>query len=152
MDSLGIITSVVPSRTPKPILKCVRIEAQEVCVHLYATDLEVGIGYTLSEAKIPEQGQIVLDAERLAAIVRESTDDVLTLESQETTCEIRGADSHFTVYGQEAEQFPPVSAFEGDADVEVGPGLRLCAHFLQRHNWHLVPWRLAAHLLVCPCT
>ena len=139
MDSLGIITSVVPSRTPKPILKCVRIEAQEACVHLYATDLEVGIGYTLSEVKVLEQGQIVLDAERLAAIVRESTDDVLTLESQETTCEIRGADSHFTIYGQEVEQFPPVSAFAGDADVEVHleelkTGIRQCLFATARES------------------
>ena len=40
---------------------------------LSATDLEIGLDYTISEVKVDQTGQAVLDAERLAAIVREST-------------------------------------------------------------------------------
>ena len=41
-EALGLVLSVVPSRTPKPVLKCVRITASGKEVRICATDLEVG--------------------------------------------------------------------------------------------------------------
>ncbi|MHC4617706.1 MAG: DNA polymerase III subunit beta [Planctomycetota bacterium] len=119
-DALGLLTSVVPSRTPKPILRCVKIAAEGGEVKVCATDLEVGINYLLSEVQVEEAGEVVVPADRLAAIVRESSDEVLSLEAAEGTCEIRGADSHFTIYGQEAGQYPAVPDFDGEPDIEVG--------------------------------
>ncbi|MFA5252873.1 MAG: DNA polymerase III subunit beta, partial [Phycisphaerae bacterium] len=100
-DALGILTTVVPSRTPKPILHCVQIVADKKNVHICATDMEVGINYLVSEVQVEEAGEIVVPADRLAAVVRESTDDVLVLRAEDGTCKIEGADSHFTIYGQE---------------------------------------------------
>ncbi|MHC4363682.1 MAG: hypothetical protein ACYSTZ_12710 [Planctomycetota bacterium] len=119
-EALGLLTSVVPSRTPKPILRCVKISATEKEVRICATDLEVGINYLISEVQVEQAGEVVVPADRLAAIVRESVDEVLSLEAAEGACEIRGADSHFTVYGQEAAQYPAVPDFDGEADIEVG--------------------------------
>jgi DNA polymerase-3 subunit beta len=121
-EALGLLTSVVPSRTPKPILRCVKITASENEARICATDLEVGINCSVSEVQVEQTGEIVIPADRLFAIVRESVDDVLALEAAEGTCEVRGADSHFTIYGQEASQYPAVPDFDGDADVEVGLG------------------------------
>jgi len=112
----------VPSRTPKPILRCVQITAQEKEARICATDLEVGISYTASEVQVDEPGEVIVPADRLTAIVRESVDEVLLLEASEGTCQIRGADSHFTIYGHEPGQYPIVPGFEGDADVEIGLG------------------------------
>jgi DNA polymerase-3 subunit beta len=110
-EALGLVTSVVPSRTPKPILRCVRIEAAGKEMRISATNLEVGIDYLVSEVEVQQEGEAVIEAERLAAIVRESADDVLVLESTDTTCEIRGADSHFKIYGQDPKQYPKVPVF-----------------------------------------
>ena len=118
-DALGLLVSVVPSRTPKPILRCVRITASEKDVRICATDLEVGVNYLVSEVSVGETGEIVIPADRLAAVVRESADEVLSLQAAEGVCEIRGVDSHFTIYGQEADQYPLVPGFEGAADIEI---------------------------------
>ncbi|MHC4571688.1 MAG: DNA polymerase III subunit beta [Planctomycetota bacterium] len=118
-EALGLLTSVVPSRTPRPILRCVRITAGEKDVRICATDLEVGINYLLFEVQVEETGEVVVPADRLTAIVRESVDDVLSLQAKEGACEIRGADSHFTIYGQEADQYPEVPQFDGAADIEI---------------------------------
>jgi len=118
-EVLGLLTSVVPSRTPKPILRCVQIAAGEKDVRICATDLEVGINCLVSEVQIDEPGEVVVPADRLAAIVRESADEVLSLEAAKGTCEIRGSDSHFTVYGQEPGQYPSVPGFDGDAGMEI---------------------------------
>ncbi len=118
-EALGLLTSIVPSRTPKPILRCVRIAADKKEVRLYATDLEVGINYLVSEVQVEQPGDIVVPADRLSAIVRESIDEVLVIQADEGTCQITGADSHFKIYGQQANQYPAVPGFDGEADIEV---------------------------------
>jgi len=119
-EALGLLTSVAPSRTPKPILRCIQIAAEEREVRICATDMEVGINYSISEVQVEETGEVIIPADRLAAIVRESVDEVLVLEASDGKCEIRGADSHFTIYGQEPGQYPLVPGFEGDAEIEIG--------------------------------
>ncbi len=121
-EALGLLTAVVPSRTPKPILRCLKITALEGGVRICATDLEVGINYEIAGVQIEEPGEIVVPADRLAAIVRESSEDVLLVEAAEGACHVKGADSHFTIYGQEPGQYPIVPEFEGAADIEVPLG------------------------------
>ncbi len=117
-EALGLMTSVVPSRTPKPILRCVRIAASGPDMRIYATNLELGLDYVVSEVEVEREGEVVVEAERLAAIVRESADELLVLESGDTTCEIRGGDSHFTIYGQDPKQYPKVPSF-GSAEPDI---------------------------------
>ncbi len=118
-DALGLLTSVVPSRTPKPILMCLCIKAEDNTARVCATDLEVGMSYIISEVQVEKPGAIAVPAEQLAAIVRESADDVLVMQAKEGTCEVIGADSHFTIYGQQADTYPAVPGFDGPAQMEV---------------------------------
>jgi len=118
-EALGLVGSIVPSRTPKPVLRCVQITAGDKDVRICGTDLEVGIGYVISQAQVDEPGEAIVPADRLSAIVRESVDDVLVVEASEGTCQVKGADSHFTIYGHEPGQFPTVPDFDGKADLEV---------------------------------
>jgi len=118
-EALSLVGSVVPARTPKPILRCVRISAAKDDMRMTATDLEVGISCVISEVSVQKEGEAVIPADRFSAIVRESADDVLVLEANEGKCEIKGADSHFTVYSQEASQYPATPEFDGKADLEI---------------------------------
>ena len=118
-EALGLLTSVVPSRTPKPILRCVQITAGDKEVRMCTTDLEVGINYLISEVQVDKPGEVVVPADRLAAIVRESVDEVLVLEAAEGACEIKGADSHFKIYGHEPGQYPVVPDFDGNAEIKI---------------------------------
>ena len=118
-ETLSLVMSVVPSRTPKPILRCVRITADKKEVRIYATDLEVGINCIISEVQVEEAGEAIVPADRFAAIARESVDEVLSVQAEGGSCEIKGADSHFTIYGQEPGQYPSIPSFDGAADIEV---------------------------------
>ncbi len=118
-QALALLTSIVPDRTPKPILRCVKIDAAKEGVRIYGTDLEVGANCLLSAVDVVEEGQVVVPAARLAAVVRESADETLLLQAAEGLCEVKGADSHFSIYGQEPSQYPPVPSFSGKADVEM---------------------------------
>ncbi|MHC4459987.1 MAG: DNA polymerase III subunit beta [Planctomycetota bacterium] len=121
-EALGLLTSVVPSRTPKPILRCVHIAAGKQETRICATDLEVGVSHVISEVQIEEAGEVVVPADRVAAIVRESVEEVLSFQAAEGACEISGIDSHFTVYGQEPGQYPAIPSFEGEANMKIALG------------------------------
>ena len=121
-DGLGLVTGVVPSRTPKPILRCLRMTCQDDGVKLSATDLEVGVSCVVGQVEIEKAGDIVVPADEIAAIVRESSDEVLELEASEATVRLQGADSHFTIYSQEPSQYPAIASFEGDSQIEASLG------------------------------
>ena len=161
VEALGLLTSVVPGRTPKPILRCVKISANENNVRVCATDLEVGINYSVSEVQVEEIGEVVVPADRLAAIVRESADEVLSVQADEGICRIKGADSHFTIYGQQADQYPAVPDFDGDADMEISlenlqAGIEQClfatAKESTRYALNGVLWEIQGKRLVLVAT
>lgn len=118
-EALGLVTSVVPARTPKPILQCLRITSEADAVTICATDLEVGINIQILQVEIEEPGDIVLPADKLASIVRESNDEVIEIESEDSTIRIKGADSNFTIYGHDVNQFPAVPGPSEKGDFEI---------------------------------
>jgi DNA polymerase-3 subunit beta len=118
-QAMTILTMIVPERTPKPILRCVKIDAGEEGVRMYGTDLEVGINHFLPATDVQQPGQVIVPAGRLAAVVRESMDETLLIQANEGLCEVKGADSYFKIYGQEPSQYPAVPSFSGSADIEL---------------------------------
>ncbi len=118
-EALGLVTSIIPSRTPKAVLQCLRMTAKGDEVRLSATDLEVGILYSVAQVEVVNPGEAVIPADKFASIIRESLDEVVEIESTDASILIRGADSHFTIYGHDPEQFPPVPDMEGEGDLSI---------------------------------
>ncbi len=118
-EALGLVTLVVPARTTKPILRGIKIHAENEKVCISATDFEIGITCLISQAEVEKAGEAVVPADSLTAIVRESIDEVLIMEVTEAICRIKGSDSNFTIYGHQPEQYPQVPGFEGEAQIEA---------------------------------
>ena len=118
-EALNLVTGVIPSRTPKPILQCLHIATEEDAVRISATDLEVGITCLVSQVEVSKHGNIVVPADKLTSIVRESFDDVIELEASESAVYLVGSDSRFTIYSHDPDQYPVVPGFDGQADIEV---------------------------------
>jgi DNA polymerase-3 subunit beta len=119
-EALGLVTSVVPSRTPKPILQCVKITCKNSTVRICGTDLEAGINLKLEQAEIESEGEIVVPADKFNSIVRECLDEVISVETSDSAVNIVSSDSRFTIYGHEPEQYPLVPEFEGKPNIVVG--------------------------------
>ncbi len=118
-EALGLMGSIVAGRTPKPVLQCVKLVAADGMLTLLATDLEIGCRYQVTQVEIVEEGEALIPADRLAAIVRESMEETLTIEVAKETCTITGSGSRFTIYGYDPGEFPPVADFGDQADAEV---------------------------------
>src|SRR5204863_2546634 len=120
LEALMVAGNVVAARTPKPVLQCVKVTAEDNKLTLAATDLEVAIRYSDSQVQIEQSGEALLPADKFRDIVRESVDDTLSIEvgnDSQTgaagTANIRGQDAHFKIFTQRASDFPPVPDFEG---------------------------------------
>ena len=75
-------SSVVPSRSPKPILQNVKFEASAAGGVLSATDLDVGIRMTVPGIEVDAPGTAVLPKERFGSILRESIDEVMAFKQR----------------------------------------------------------------------
>src|SRR5436309_4891604 len=122
LEALTVAGSVAAARTPKPILQCVKLHASGNELTVSATDLEVAIRYRDSQVEVTQPGEMLVPADRIRDIVRESIDDTLSIESAAEMAQVKGADSIFKIYTQATEGFPPVPGFEGDSDFAVAGG------------------------------
>lgn len=119
-EALNLAGSIVAMRTPKPVLECIKLVAEGDTLTLLATDLEVGCRYQLSAVKVEEPGEALIPAARLTGIVRESSaDQSLTLETDKDTTHVKGAGSHFKIFGYDPGEYPAVAEFPGKADFQI---------------------------------
>jgi DNA polymerase-3 subunit beta len=122
VEAMNLMGAVVVSRTPKPVLLCVKLTATTGGLSLSATDLEIALHQNLAQVDVQEPGSVLVPADKFTAIVRESVDPTITIDSDAESTHIRGADSRFKIFGQPVAEFPPVVPFEGDADFEINAG------------------------------
>ena len=119
-EALTLVGGIVASRTPKPVLQCLKLIAAEDTLTLMGTDLEVGARYQITAVKVEEPGEALVPADRLTGIVRESSgDESLTIETDKETCHVKGAGSHFKVLGYDPSEYPAVAEFPDKADFQV---------------------------------
>ena len=122
-DALNLVGSVVPSRSPSPVLLCVKLTARDDKLIVAATDLEVGIRLGVDQVDIQEEGEALIPADKFSQIVRASDDATLTLETDNHALNIRGADAHFKVFGYDPAEAPAIRDFEGTTvTVEIESG------------------------------
>ena len=118
--AMQLVSGVVPSRTPKDILKNVKLVVANGDVTLIATDQEVGIRYKLEGVETDSNGEALLPTARLISILRELPDEKVTLDISADQINITSGGSEFKLSAEDPAEFPPVADFEGDA-------------------WHIIP-------------
>lgn len=103
---------VAPTRSTKPILKNLKLEATAEGATLIGTDLDVGIRIGVPGFAVEVPGSVVLPIARFGSILRENTDEKLTLESDGKKTQVRGQRSEFQLPSENPDEFPTVSSFE----------------------------------------
>ena len=77
LNAFMTAATVAPSRSPKPILRNVKLEVTKERSILMATDLEVGIRIEVAGVKVESPGTVLAPVSQLGSILRESTDETL---------------------------------------------------------------------------
>lgn len=105
-------SSIVPARSPKPILQNVKLEVTNDRATLLATDLEIGIRVDVVGVEIEAPGSVVLPTHRVSSILRESSDAKLSLVVDGNGTIVRGERSEFRLPGENPAEFPTVASFD----------------------------------------
>ncbi len=120
-ELLTLAGSVIVTRTPKPVLQCVKLVAEGDTLTVMATDMELAIRATTTKVEIQEPGEALILNDKFTQIVRESVDSTITLEVEKQEAQIIGQDSHFKIFGYPLADFPPIPEFDGAPDYTL-PG------------------------------
>lgn len=124
LAALQSAAAVVPSRSPKPILTNVKVEATRDEVVLSATDLEVGIRVAVEGVEVVAPGTVLLPTGRLMAIVRESAAGTqFEIHSDGTAAVVKAPRSEFRLPAEDPLEFPAAPTFPDGGFVELSTPL-----------------------------
>ena len=122
LTAFGLVSGVVPARSPKPILQNVKLiaDADEGSV-LMGTDLEVGIRHRVIGVKVDRPGAVILPTSQVGSILRTSSpdDEELAIEAEDDRLVIRGLHSEFSLPVEDAGLYPEVPDFAATSYHEV---------------------------------
>ncbi len=122
--ALQVANGVVPTRTPKEILKKVKLRLADGKATLIATDSEVGIRCEIPEVTTDSVGEVLLPTQQIIAILREVQDDTVELEVTDEALWVRSGRSEFRLSVEDPAEFPDVAAFDSENYLVV-PGRQL---------------------------
>jgi DNA polymerase-3 subunit beta len=125
-DALTMASGVVASRTPSPVLLCLKLTAKKSSsggtLQISATDSEIGLVLTVPNVDIKEEGEALIPADKLNQIVRACDDATVSISVDRTLATISTESSTFKVFGYEPREFPGVRKPSDRTDFEVDAG------------------------------
>ena len=112
LTAFGMVSGVVPARSPKPILQNVKLvaDADDGSV-LMGTDLEIGIRHRVLGIKVEQPGSVILPTLQIGSILRTSADIELAIETNDDRLLVKGLHSEFTLPVEDVNLFPEVPDF-----------------------------------------
>jgi DNA polymerase III subunit beta len=112
LTAFGMVSGVVPARSPKPILQNVKliVDSDNSSV-LMGTDLEVGIRHRVLGIKVEQPGSVILPTIEIGSILRTTTDFELAIETDDHRLLVHGLRSEFTLPVEDVSLFPEVPDF-----------------------------------------
>src|SRR5262245_42229380 len=116
------VSGVVPTRTPKPILQNVKLEATKGQAVLIGTDQEVGIRYRLAEADVQTPGEVLLPTNRVLAILREMPGETVSIEGTGSGTWVRGERAEYKLGSESPAEFPAVAEFGEQSHYTISAG------------------------------
>ena len=125
LSVLSHVATVIPRRTPKPILQCVRLDAQDGTLTALGTDSEISVVGEADTDTERQSGVVVVQADRLLAVIREIPGELVDLEVIGGKLVIESGGSQFTLATEPADVFPtPETGIEGPTASVPATGLR----------------------------
>ncbi|MBI3830628.1 MAG: DNA polymerase III subunit beta [Planctomycetes bacterium] len=122
LNALDAASAVVPLRSVRPNLKnALLVASKDGDLEIRATDLEVGLRYKLKAESVKDAASLCLPCGTLAGLLKECTEDVVTLETEGSKGILKIGRDRFEILGQESSDFPEVP------DLGEGPSVSVPA-------------------------
>lgn len=117
------VQRAVSTKTSIPAIEGILLKAENGRLYLTGYDLEVGINTSI-EAKIEQEGSIILNARYLCDIIRRLPDEEVEIEADaRQLCYIRSGETNYSLNGISAEEYPELPSVTGGAPVIIDQGI-----------------------------
>ena len=122
LSACQLVGAAAAGRTTKPILTQIKAVAEGETLSLMATDLEVGIRYSLHAIRVERPGEVILPTDRITKILRESGDLEVTIEADGQKLRVQTSTSEYEMATENPREFPDIPEPEGAAfhSIEAG--------------------------------
>ena len=118
-----LASAAVAVREVKPILRNLKVIAEDGRFVLMATDLEIGIRHEMRSLQIVNPGEAMLPASKLLDILRQATDEDLTVDADESKVLVSGAVNEWEMPSENPADFPDIPTFSDKQYHEVPAGV-----------------------------
>ena len=122
LAAVNIAAKAASSKSPIPALEGILIETGMDCVKLTGYDLKKAI-YTKAEARVWENGSVVLGARIFGDIIRSLPDGTVSIKTDGLNVSITCEKSDFNIVGTDAADYPELPAIESSTGVSLPQGL-----------------------------
>jgi DNA polymerase-3 subunit beta len=112
LTACQLVSAAVPARTTKEILSSIKAVAQDDALTLIAFDTEVGIRYELRGNNVSRAGSAILPINQLSDILKNSSDDEITLDSGTESTKVKIGTSRFELPTRPVDEFPDLPTFD----------------------------------------
>ncbi|MDP3999848.1 MAG: DNA polymerase III subunit beta [bacterium] len=119
--ALGIVSRMVNPRGTLSVLANVLLETKDGRLRISATNLELGIDYSIG-AKIEKEGSITVPARLLNDYVNNLGEEKLELSTKEQTLVIKSTGAQSTINGIAASEFPVIPEVKEGKSVTMSAG------------------------------
>ena len=106
LQGLDTVKEAVPKQNALPILKGVKITADNQNLYLYASNLTMGIKTRIKEANVIEPGIAACEALKLLSIVKELPETEILLKTEDDHVKLECQEINFKLIGLNEQDFP----------------------------------------------
>ena len=114
LTACQLVSAAVAARTTKPILSNIKATAEGDRLTVVAYDTEVGIRYELRGILVGRPGSAILPITQLTQILRESSDDDLSLDADDNGTKVKVGTSRFELPAYPVDEFPDIPTFDDE--------------------------------------
>lgn len=107
-DLLEKISTVVPSKDARPILRNIKFEVGDSRLRLIATDLELSLVSATTKVMTYQCGNALIPAKKLIEIVKESSSEVVTIEIEYGTANVVAGQTNWSLKLVDSIAYPPL--------------------------------------------
>ncbi len=121
-EALSLVQNIVGTRSALPVLSNVLISAEEGSLVLTTTDMDITMRCRC-EADVVEPGKVTLPVKKLAGIVRELDEGIVTFDVEnDEVAHMRCSSYKSKINGLPAREFPPPPGVEGGVTYTIDQG------------------------------
>ena len=114
-----VVRNVVSGKGDDVFLHDIMVRAENDCVELSATNLEVSLQYRIDGTTIDEPGVMLCPESKLAPILKEWEAESIGINESKGICCIKGKDSSFKITCGDPEKFPKMPKLNDKDCIEI---------------------------------